>query len=416
MSGDLIQVKIAYQILTALSFGGLLLYVYNKKKKANIKFDQTIFIYATWLVASLLGIVYIKSDLVNIGKGVPSLFSVFIAVFLFYLYVWPINYLSERNNNNYTYNNNWFVSFLCYFVCIIVILPFAENLIHLSDGNTREDIGYLHDDADLFTNYHSSLGKTLSNILRLFKFVLPALFFNYINVNNKNINTAVVVGLLCALFCDSLEGFCKGARYLAVIDGLQFVFLYLLMRKTISPRIKPLINRGLTVLVCIIVFIFVIISITRFGDSNKESLIESYCRYAGEGFNNLYSDMMYIDKHTYGLHTFRAIFGDENTPDFLTMYMGIRMFVYYTFMGDFVADFGIVGAMGIFLVVSLIIYRNVIKKESLGFGNLVALGVYSSVFTSGFMYTSLMNFGLGIKGLLGFVIIYSFIRYGSRNK
>ena len=184
------------------------------------------------------------------------------------------------------------------------------------------------------------------------------------------------------------------------------------MRKSISPQIKPLINRGLTILICILIFVFVIISITRFGASNKESLIESYCRYAGEGFNNLYSDMMYIDKHTYGLHTFRALFGDENTADYLTMYMGIRMFVYYTFMGDFIADFDLIGAMVIFLVVSFIVYRSIIKKENMGFGNLVALSVYSSVFTSGFMYTSLMNLGLGIKGLLGFVIIYSFIRYG----
>ena len=412
MNAEIVYTKIVYQVITALAFGGLLLYQIKNKRKHNIRFDQTIFIYLIWLIASLLGVVYINSELVNFGRGVPNVWSVFIAVFLFYLYVWPINYLSERNAYNYIYDNHWFISILCYFVCVITILPFVENVIHLSDGNTREEIGYLHDDADLFVNYHSSLGKTLSNVLRLFKFVLPAIFFNYINVNNKNINTVVVVCLLCALFCDSLEGFCKGARYLAVIDGLQFVFLYLFMRKSISPQIKPLINRGLTILICILIFVFVIISITRFGDSNKESLIESYCRYAGEGFNNLYSDMMYIDKHTYGLHTFRALFGDENTADYLTMYMGIRMFVYYTFMGDFIADFDIIGAMVIFLVVSFIVYRSIIKKENMGFGNLVALSVYSSVFTSGFMYTSLMNLGLGIKGLLGFVIIYSFMRYG----
>lgn len=415
MNAEIVYTKIVYQFITALAFGGLLLYQIKNKRKHNIRFDQTIFIYLIWLIASLLGVVYLNSELVNFGRGVPNVWSVFIAVFLFYLYVWPINYLSERNTYNYKYDNHWFISILCYFVCVITILPFVENVIHLSDGNTREEIGYLHDDADLFVNYHSSLGKTLSNVLRLFKFVLPAIFFNYINVNNKNINTAVVVCLLCALFCDSLEGFCKGARYLAVIDGLQFVFLYLFMRKSISPQIKPLINRGLTILICIVISVFVIISITRFGDSNKESLIESYCRYAGEGFNNLYSDMMYIDKHTYGLHTFRALFGDENTADYLTMYMGIRMFVYYTFMGDFIADFDIIGAMVIFLVVSFIIYRSIIKKDNMGFGNLVALSVYSSVFTSGFMYTSFMNFGLGIKGLLGFVIIYTFIRYG-RNK
>ena len=412
MNAEIVYTKIVYQVITALAFGGLLSYQIINKRKHNIRFDQTIFIYLIWLIASLLGVVYLKSETVNFGRGVPNLWSVFIAVFLFYLYVWPINYLSERNTSNYKYDNHWFISFLCYFVCVITILPFVENVIHLSDGNTREEIGYLHDDADLFVNYHSSLGKTLSNVLRLFKFVLPAIFFNYINVNNKNINPAVVVCLLCALFCDSLEGFCNGARNLAVIDGLQFVFLYLFMRKSISPQIKPLINRGLTILICILIFVFVIISITRFGDSNKESLIESYCRYAGEGFNNLYSDMMYIDKHTYGLHTFRSLFGDENTPDYLTMYMGIRMFVYYTFMGDFIADFDIIGAMAIFLVVSFIVYRSIIKKENMGFGNLVALSVYSSVFTSGFMYTSLMNLGLGIMGLLGFVIIYSFIRYG----
>ena len=100
MNAEIVYTKIVYQVITALAFGGLLLYQIKNKRKHNIRFDQTIFIYLIWLIASLLGVVYINSELVNFGRGVPNVWSVFIAVFLFYLYVWPINYLSERNTYN----------------------------------------------------------------------------------------------------------------------------------------------------------------------------------------------------------------------------------------------------------------------------------------------------------------------------
>lgn len=414
MNSFVLYQKELCQIITIVCYGILLIYTY--KNRRYTKFDQTTFTYLTWFIASIMGYFYLHSEICNVGLKSPEFSSVFIAFGLFILYTWPIYFLRERTLDNYQFEDNKIIYYLCIFVSIICIVPFAENLVHLSDAKTRSEIGMLHDELVIFKEYNSPIGKTCANILRCFKFIIPVLFFNYVNTNNKKINKLVVIGLLCAYFNDSLAAFCRGSRFLAVIDGLRFVFLYLLMRKTISFKIKAFINKSFGILAGIVLFLFVILSIARFGDRTNESVLESYYRYAGEGFNNLYADMMYVDRHTYGMHIFRSLFGDENTPDTLTLYMGIRMFVYYTFMGDFIADFGILGSVVIFILISSIIYITIIKKKTFSFFDLIILGAYATVFNSGFMYTAFMNYGLGIKGFLCFIIIYGIIHYGEESR
>ena len=124
MNAEIVYTKIVYQVITALAFGGLLLYQIKNKRKHNIRFDQTIFIYLIWLIASLLGVVYINSELVNFGRGVPNVWSVFIAVFLFYLYD-HLNFLycSELKfeYQNYMFLKTFYMNLILTFSPILIL-------------------------------------------------------------------------------------------------------------------------------------------------------------------------------------------------------------------------------------------------------------------------------------------------------
>lgn len=114
--------------------------------------------------------------------------------------------------------------------------------------------------------------------------------------------------------------------------------------------------------------------------------------------------MMYVKNHTYGLHMFRNMFG--MTPDMLSMITGIRMFVFYTFIGDFICDFDILPSAVIFLLISTVFYMGVFKKVKLTFVGILFTTIYASVFATGFMYVPFMNVFNALYYFGGFVILY----------
>ncbi|HRM91928.1 MAG TPA: O-antigen polymerase [Thomasclavelia ramosa] len=395
------------QILNSILFGFLLLWYTKKNKKG--KFNQTTLTLSIWFFSSISGILYVFSENSYIGQGKANFYYVFLIFLLFLLFSWPLISLKERTLESYDYDNSNFLKFTCIFISIISILPFTENVIHLFSGNTFEEMGAYHDELIVKSSakHLSWLGIRLTSIMSWFRYLTPVLFFNYINQKNTNKNKYIICGLLIALINNSVNSFSIGARNIVVQEMSQLLFLYLFMRKTINPKLRKQIVKLSTGFILILVLGITIITIYRFSNSTNETLEESIFRYSGEGFNNLYTDMLYVKTHTYGLHIFRTIF--NMTPESLSAITGVRMFVFYTFIGDFIADFDIFGTIIIFSFTSIIIYHTNIRSKKSGFLSLSILSIYADIIISGYMYVPFMNYSTAIPFFLGYIIFYSFI-------
>ena len=399
-----LDVNIFCPIVNAFLYG-YLLYFYKKHY-----FDGTInhiaFTLAVWFLSAITTVIYVNQPTCYLGVGNAQLSSVFIAFGLFLLLVWPIFSLQSRNESNMQFDNNIILDYLCIFVAIISILPFFETLLHLFDGSTWRNMGTYHDDM-LIKNTEAHLSYVsirLVKIIKFLKYITPILFFYYINKNHKKENYLVVIGLIASMYYEGLADFCVGARYRFIQDTSLYIFLFLFLRNTIKIKLKGYVMKYAGILLGILVLGTITITIARFDSYSDEGTENSIIRYFGEGFSNLYTDMMYTHQHTYGAHIFRKFF--KISPDMLSMIMGIRMHVFYTFMGDVIADFGIPVSIILFAILSTIVYRVICKKKQIGFGQLLLLVFYVSIFISGYMYIPYMGVYEGLIGLAVFSFLY----------
>lgn len=391
-------------LLNVFLFGFLLL-LYQKKLN-NEKFNQTTFVLVLWLISAICGFFYVGGDKFHVGVGNMEFESVVIVFLLFLIYIWPILFIRNTKDVSVGFNWNIFIKISCFVVAFSAYLPVFENCYHLFGANTFSKMGNFHDEMDVKDSYAhlSYLGVFFSKILLDCTYITPALFINYMHKANKHRNRFVTFGLILALINHSLASFSVGARYVVVQDLSLYIFLYLMVRQSLSQELSKKLVKYFLVFFGILISGVVLITVARFGESGGEGVFESLYRYLGEGFSNCYSDMMYVKNHTYGLHIFRNIFG--MTPDALTMITGIRMFVYYTFMGDFICDFDIVPTIVIFTIVSLLVYRGIIRKNKLGFLGIMCLTIYVSVIASGFMYVPFMNVFNALYYFIGYMVLY----------
>ena len=392
-------------LLLNVALFGLLLWYYQKYKTTS-KFNQTTLILLLWLISAICGLFYLDSEKYYIGDGQIKYSSVFIVFALFLLYVWPI-LVKQDANKKIVFKWNALLYLSSLLVAISAYLPFVENCYHLFVTNAFSKMGTFHDEMLNKDSYAhlSILGTFFSRILLNFSFITPALFANYMHKDNNKRNKFISIGLVLALMNHSLSSFSVGARYVVVQDFALYLFLYLIVRHSISHEVNKTLVKYFGAFFTVLALGVALITIVRFGTGgSSEGVSDSLFRYIGEGFNNCYTDMMYVKNHTYGLHMFRNMFG--MTPEMLSMITGIRMFVFYTFIGDFICDFDILPSAFIFLLISTVFYFGVFKKVKLTFVGILFTTIYASVFATGFMYVPFMNVFNALYYFGGFVILY----------
>lgn len=394
---------VTYQILNAALFGLLFFWYYKRTRKS---FNQTTFILIVWFISSITGIFYVLSDSLYIGLGNPTYYCVFLVFGLYLLFLWPLLCLPQRKMENYTFDSSVLLYLLCIIVSLISILPFIENVIHLFNGETFHNMSKFHDEMSVrSTSRHLTwLSVRLTSVLAWFRYITPALFFNYISHGNRYKSKLITAGLVIALVNNSVNSFSVGARNIVIQEMSLLVFMFFFMRYTINTKIRNKIVKYSTVFGSVLLLGIIVITLGRFGSHSGESVGDSIFRYSGEGFNNLYTDMLNTDNHTYGLHIFRSLLGIE--PDTLSFLMGIRMHVFYTFIGDFIADFSIEGTIIIFAVFSALIYFTCVRNHHMSFLSLCLLTIYADVLSSGYMYVPYMNYSEGLVSYVIFAVVY----------
>lgn len=196
----------------------------------------------------------------------------------------------------------------------------------------------------------------LSNVA---KAISPLFLVYYLTVENKN--KYILIGLLFSSLLNPLVGISSGSRGALVMFSVNMLFLFLLVRKILPSNLERKIRRGLMIIGLALLIPFLAVTVSRNeGDLNRA--LYSLERYSAESFlrfNNYCLDANGCRNGDYTIPVVKELLGFPTARDYYARlqkyyYMKIDESVFYTFIGDFVLDYGPIYAIVIIFILSLL--------------------------------------------------------------
>ena len=316
-----------------------------------------------------------------------------------------------------------------YIICsIIVIFQIFPNLQYGITTLLTEESG----GQDLYTDMHDVMiskehaGEKISNIFlaifNIFSDISIIIFFYYISFSRKN--KIIIYSLAIAIFIHSIYSISQGSRTGITMNIFSIIVGYITMRKFIPIKIKHTIFR-----VGIIIFVFfalllIAMTISRFSsltiyDNNPFRSVIGYTGQCNLNFNENALDVGGTRNGDRTANTFKYLLGFNDVPNGVTAthikYPNLKMndSVFYTFVGDFVLDYGPIATIAIFCFFSfLACHLTTIKKGRLYFHQLIILYFVMCVCTHGSFYLFYYSFGFNYV-IIAFLLMYLIFKFDS---
>lgn len=395
-----------------------ILFYYNWKRKKSGWFIAAPII-AVFLISAFCSFFYYDSDLYKIlsekkFKNSLSFTSLIYLFICFYIYIYPL--VSYKRFKYIYYPQFGKVDFLFIFfiiVGLISIIPFFESLSYLSKMTVVDMAdNYEESRTDVvdIRSYFSPIGRICNGIVSWFQYIMPLGFFYLINKNRKWYWCLfVLMGTLCPMFSSMIRGG-RGPLFQVLCI---FLFNFIIFYNTFSPKVKKITIRIVLTAIAIIAFILIIMTFSRYeGETNYA--IDQIFRYLGEGFVNFAETGWYVTEHSYGKSIFNGTgytFLKDLLPifeardyDVLGNLLHIRMYVYYTVMGDAFLDFGLIGGIVFFILLSYLFMSYTHKTGR--FSSLILLNLYAKIGFNGiFCWAYMYRLDFVVFTLLIYIII-----------
>ena len=196
---------------------------------------------------------------------------------------------------------------------------------------------------------------------------------------------------------------------------------YITMKRFIPIEKRKIINRVGGICLGIVIFLMTVLTLSRFGN-RYEGPLTYVVNYVGQG--NLHFDTKALDAGgiRYGdrtANTFKRLLMFDDVPnsimDVRSKYSHLKMddSIFYTFVGDFVLDYGPILTIILFTVFSMITSKiTKIKKNRLYFHQLIILFMVMCICTQGSFY--LFNYSFtGNLCIIAFALTYVIFWYDS---
>ena len=428
-------------ILLINFFAYLFLFIaYQKKKKV---YDLGSVLLTVWVVGSLGAIWYYSFPYV------PKMYSnitILPLVYLFVVNLYLIRPFCKCNYKEiYSVNINNLRDVLrkiSVFFSVIAVPPVISIIIKMLSYNfggagLAEMYG---EEVDKATLLFPSYIKPFYSIIRHFTQFIVFLFFYNLGVSGNGQGLIRIgLGLNVVLFlCVALMGGSRGGMLLYM---LSCAYYYFFMKHTFDHKIRRWIKR-LALFSVAAVFIGVsVISLSRFNTtvSNKGSnktMDLWIAQYAGEGILRFDDIAWNLEEHMYGYQTMPVVASlfDERVKDLDSMILkydrliGSQIWMFDTYLGDLLIDYGRVGGFIAAILIGLII-RYLIKcrngKISMFklvilnyFFLLLSIGITADVYRT--YYTQIeIVYVLTLLGILyvlnSFIPNYAKFRIGNNN-
>jgi len=379
-----------------LLFLTLLIYWFKKKT-----FDLGFLILTVWTISSFFSVYCFIEQNVTIRYSVELAPLLFLYLSLIYSFS-PILKLKDNTILKLS-GNKRFIYILSLFVIGISIIPFFENLIHLlknySSSNFNENIVQINDlrRVGSVLSWMSSVGRICNNISIILFILSPLLLFYWIP--RKNVSIIFKLLLLLPILQNLLYGFNSSSR--AYLNGVIIIVMvaFILLRKTLPNKLaRNVIKTGMIVGTLFIIS-FIYITVVRFNLSMKDThadftMLDFISIYAGESairFNDMWNSHALMNGDN-TLPFFKYILGFDSLTSNIQIYeywekqTGISGNLFYTFVGDFVGDFGPFGSLIIITLFIIPLFRCYPKNGIISLYKIYYILIWSYICLFGFTY------------------------------
>lgn len=394
----------------------ILFILYNKGQLRRINATSYTLLYCS--VTALFSLLYYNASN-DIYRDYSNL-TLYPYLYLFVCYIillFPLYYNDKQTYKTITINSQKtiFIKILIYIIIVCSILPFIESLIKLPSSII--DSGYM---ASMYEqrldgygdDYLSFVGRKFFLILwRLNNFIPFLLFYVIIRGYNKKIITCVALSLLTIW----LHSIILGGRSKLVQNALYVIFVYFLFYSQIPVKYRIKITKYGITLISVVVTGIAAVSISRFSSmedvTSMASIWEWLGLYAGEGSLNFNSLAWNVKGSTLGYCTFclpNGIINGEilSVEDLwnLISKLGIPGNIFYTFMGPFIFDYGVVGGIFILIIITFI-FMNIYKRCN-AFKRYCLIGLWGKIVIIGPIFYTYGTIDDQINLLVSLFIIY----------
>lgn len=373
-------------IFDAILYLATLIYWYNRKGWRNVG----VFV---WLVMTFshVGAIFYNEVLVMLGGiieiNVISLVYLYISIMLS---LYP--YLSNDGIKKFNIGGNEkLIKVFSWFVIVLNIEPLLEN-IYLLFHSSNVDYGEIY--ADKFNGeleVYSFIGEKLVRWVGYFRIFITVSFFYFCT---KKGNRYLKLGLGLVLINFLITGVNKSSRgdimVMLFLYFCCFLMMYSLFEKEFLKKIRKL---ALVLLIpSFVCFMAITIARYNYGSSNK-TLIGWLLLYSSEGPIKFSNEMWEGEHNTNGdvnLCFLKDMIGLKTYTTYLERdeyYLaknGRRIEVFYTYIGDFVSDFGIWGGFIVSIGLSLFSFILYNRNKAMSFSNFIPLLILIHLYSIGF--------------------------------
>ena len=275
---------------------------------------------------------------------------------------------------------------------VLSLLPIVSLLSKVSLSMfVGNDLGRMYEsDADKSALYFSGISKYCFALIRRFEDILIILFFYQLSKAKKNWTLINAMWLPIGLFV--LFKVASGSRGGVMSTFIAFFAMALFLRNTFELKTFAYIRKIGLVFTSFIILVVSAISISRFffsvsAASSKATLDRWISQYLGEGmvrFNDTIWNndiLMNGDQNIIFLKHLLGFDVIENYDTFMMFYeakLGLPVNVFYTFVGDWVLDFGIIGTI-VVAVLFYILFKKLLSSYKSGV-NVLQLTILMIIF------------------------------------
>ena len=398
-----------YSSFLLLLYTSVYVVFYLKLRRHRTYFGPTSL---TLLVYAILGIcsiiVYNDNELSNLygGYGLLTLFPFVYLATIVLLVLQP----TARLEKNYDLkiqkpNSNIAISFLVFYaICSLAIFP--NTLAHIQDG--LQILFYsAYGGQDLYTEGQLDVERNIfkyngiQTIFSVFHDSLNeiAIFLMFYYLTFKKKHKGLIVFLSLAFIADLLKPIASGQRTGFVMIMLSIILCYLIFKRYWNSKLQQVVSKIMLVLVVIVSIPFFALTISRFSQSQQGTMGStlSYVGQANLNFNLYCLDAGGTRHGDRVLRGYKSVLGMETTAstrDTRDKYYNMKIDdrVFYTYVGDFVLDFGLLLATFILLAYAFIVSSATrLKGHEIKFHQLLVLYFSLAISLKGSFYLLLSD-------------------------
>lgn len=326
-----------------------LIYWFKKKSLSNV---GVIVLLLYTLISFASCHLFSHPDMVGIYEDNVYVFPFIYLYLILFLLVYPLLKIDYSKIYELKLPSKKIIEPFC--ICII-LCAFYQLITGFSDVKQGMTMMLLDSsnaiDAYIDTTEANMKRKALSGSFNILGFIVTTgmsfsmlFFFLYLLYPNKS--TKIIIGLIIAVMANPVMSVASGSREKVITTFIVFYFLFILLRPLISQKIRKVIFITSLSLFGLLIFFFIIISFARAREDIDGTLLgfESYfgmsflhfnqkCFFAdGTREGNFVSPLLNVilGGQTYSQEALRAKYAS----------LGVDNGIFYTFVGDFVLDYG----------------------------------------------------------------------------